>query len=62
MTKHKKVLEQLISAHYDILVHTTSGSVYDQDAFKEWALATAKLHAALTIKVVLNDESTKTTR
>lgn len=53
---NEEIIGELINAHLHVIKLATQGTVTDQEAFDEWAMHVAKLHAQITIKALLNDE------
>lgn len=53
-----ELIRELIQAHLQVIQAATSGQVHDQEAFDKWSLQCAKLHASITLKVLLNDQDT----
>lgn len=58
---NEELIGELIDAHLQVIHAATKGAVHDQAAFDSWAAQVAKLHASITIKVLLNDQDTTTT-
>lgn len=57
---NEELIGELIEAHLKVIQAATAGQVHDQEAFDSWAKQVAKLHASITLKVLLNDQDTST--
>ena len=57
MTTEQEIIGQIIEAHLHVIRAAASGSITDQEAFEKWSHEVAKMHATITLKALLHNES-----
>lgn len=58
---NEELIGELIAAHLQVIHAATNGQVHDPVAFDSWAKQCAKLHASITLKVLLHEQTQATT-